>query len=323
MGKRKRGSDDDDDFQLSDHDDDYNDDEDFESTMKSADVVVDELDDEVEEVEEPPKKKAKTTTTKAKVTLTKKASTKSASTKEKTTKKKATTTKSASTKKNAKKDLTIKDEPTARKAVHEFMLRNNRPYSVQGLVDNMGGQVKKAMAQKCVDKLVSSGKVTLKENKKAKVYFVNQDDLPVLSEDELKKLDEKIKKKTLESQELKVEIVNLTKNKAELQKAMTDEELADSVKQLEEEVERKKTRLEKLTNAGAVLADPEDKKKAMTAMNRYLNAWKDRKRKFMDAVDKLCEMAVDEKPKFFIEETLGLETDEMLGISVDSLGKLE
>ena len=46
--------------------------------------------------------------------------------------------------------------------------------------------VKKSQAEKALAKLASSGKVACKEFGKTKIYFASQEDLPTLSENEIK-----------------------------------------------------------------------------------------------------------------------------------------
>lgn len=316
MGKRKRAD--------SDDDDDYKFDEDVEEMDEEEGLFVDKeseqmiIEDDESEVDEPPKKKAKTSTTTSKKTSTKKETKKSTSTK----KAAASTTKGATKAKAKKTDNTIKSESEAKEYVLEFLQKTNRPFSTQGIVDNSGGKLKKTMAQKCVDALVKKGKVVEKLNKKAKVYYINQADLPVLSKEELAALDEKIKKLTKKKSEIMAEINTLSKTKSELQKTMTDEEILQSITQLEEEVSRKRARLQNLTQEGAVLAEPGEKTKALQAMDKYAKAWRQRKSIFKGILDKLSDASEDLKPSAIIEE-LGLETDEEVGVSLDTLGKLE
>lgn len=41
----------------------------------------------------------------------------------------------------------------AYKAINEYMIKQNRPYSLQNVIDNMHGRVKKTQCQKILDEL--------------------------------------------------------------------------------------------------------------------------------------------------------------------------
>jgi hypothetical protein len=329
MPKRKKSYDsDEDDAYVPDAADTRDDDEDMEGVIE----IDDDTNDADFAEEEPPKKKAKTS--KSSSTTTKKASTSKKSTTTKTTAKKATTKKSTAkksddkktttTKKAApkKKDNTIKSEKEAREVVHKFLKASNRPFSVQNLIDSLHGQVKKVMCQKNLDKLVADEKVSIKENKKAKIYYINQADMPVLSKEELQELDTQIKELTADRNELKSEVASLTSEKARYEKAMTNEQLTEAIEQLEDDIAKRQARLDNLTGEGAVLAEPGEKQRAFAKMNTYIKAWRERKSIFMGMVDRLCEEAVQEKPSVFIDDVLGLETDDTASVSWQDLGKI-
>jgi 26S proteasome regulatory subunit (ATPase 3-interacting protein) len=73
----------------------------------------------------------------------------------------------------------------AKKAISEYMIKMNRPYSVQNIIDNMQGRVKKTSAQTILDKLSDEGVLKCKEYGKAKIYLANQDNFPEVSNEEL------------------------------------------------------------------------------------------------------------------------------------------
>ena len=66
----------------------------------------------------------------------------------------------------------------AETTVAEFMEKNNRPYSVQNLLDNFQHQLKRTQCMKVMDLLTESSILTCKEYGKAKVYMINQDLFP-------------------------------------------------------------------------------------------------------------------------------------------------
>lgn len=72
------------------------------------------------------------------------------------------------------------------------MEKNNRPYSVQDLLNNFQHQLKRQQTMRTCDLLVESQILTLKEYGKAKVYLINQDLFPETSKEQLAMMDEQI-----------------------------------------------------------------------------------------------------------------------------------
>ena len=81
------------------------------------------------------------------------------------------------------------------KEVEKFMLKNNRPYSVQDILNNYQSSMKKKLLEQSLEQLVKSGKVTLKEYGKAKVFLISQDRFPSVDPKLLDELDQKITEK--------------------------------------------------------------------------------------------------------------------------------
>ena len=76
------------------------------------------------------------------------------------------------------------------KEVEKFMLKNNRPYSVQDILNNYQSSMKKKFLEQSLEQLVKSGKVTLKEYGKAKVFLISQDRFPPVDPKLLDELDQ-------------------------------------------------------------------------------------------------------------------------------------
>lgn len=95
--------------------------------------------------------------------------------------------------KEAKAMLNEKD---SKLAIKEYMIKQNRPYSVQNLLDNMHGRVPKKICEKVLADLTDKEKVLVcKEFGKAKIYLANQDNFPATSTEELRKIDDQIKER--------------------------------------------------------------------------------------------------------------------------------
>ena len=104
---------------------------------------------------------------------------------------------------NEKVMMTLKE---AMDAIKEYMIKQNRPYSLQNVLDNMHGRVAKTIAVKVLDELTDKKVLVCKEYGKAKLYLANQDNFPTTSNEEITKLDEKIKghKQTLADYQLQL-----------------------------------------------------------------------------------------------------------------------
>lgn len=93
----------------------------------------------------------------------------------------------------AKEEKKMMTDKEAKIAIREYMIKQNRPYSLQNVMDNMHGRVKKTSCQKVLDDLSEEKVLTCKEFGKVRVYLANQDNFEVVSTTELTKIDEKIK----------------------------------------------------------------------------------------------------------------------------------
>lgn len=195
-----------------------------------------------------------------------------------------------------------------------------RPYSLQQVIDNLGGQIKKAMATKCIDKLESDGELILKANGKQKLWYRNQADLEVLSKDELKEIDNEIKEIQKDLAAVKSENQKLSSELARIQKAPTTEQLETIVEKQREELASKKQKLEKLESGSIQLVSPDEKKKALTELEKYLKEWKKRKNLAMSIFD-TCSENCETKPSELMEE-IGMDTDESVGVDMKNMGRL-
>lgn len=104
----------------------------------------------------------------------------------------------------------------AEQVIAEWMEKQNRPYSVQNLLDNFQHQLKRNQCMRIMDLLVESQILTCKEYGKAKVYLINQDCFPETNPDQLKLLDEQIQVRKDELNELEAQ---LKSNKDQLKEA--------------------------------------------------------------------------------------------------------
>ncbi|KAG2386864.1 hypothetical protein C9374_001899 [Naegleria lovaniensis] len=271
------GSDDDDDDEFMENVVDDDDDDDIEFKEKASKKKKK---DEDEEEEDGGKKKKKSSSKKSSSTKEKKETKKkSSSSSDKDSKKKSSGGKKGSTSSGPKKkDLTIKDESEARKVVLELFKKAN------------------PMATKCVDKLESKGELTVKASGKTKIWWINQDNLEVLSKEELKEIDNEIKELQQEIAGVRSDITQRSNTKAKLLKAPKTEELPNIILKERAELEQKKKKLESLQSGSTKLCTIEEKKEALKHLEKYLKEWKSRKRLTMSIVDSICEHAEKTRP---------------------------
>ncbi|KAG2374749.1 hypothetical protein C9374_010493 [Naegleria lovaniensis] len=298
-GKRKRAS-------AAENDEDYSGaaEEESRDTQESN---KEEPSEKEEEASPKPKEKKKKTKKKESTASTKKASSSAG--------KKSTT---ASSKKGSKP--VIKSESEARNMILEYMKAQNRPYSLQQVIDNLGGQIKKAMATKCIDKLEQEGELVLKANGKQKLWYRNQTDLEVLSKEELKEIDNDIKDIQKDIAAVKSDNQKRASELARIQKAPTTVQLVSIVATQREELAAKKQKLEKLESGSIQLVSPEEKKKALVDLDKYLKEWKKRKNLAMSIFDS-CSETCETNPSELLEE-IGMDTDESVGVDMKTMGRL-
>ena len=76
------------------------------------------------------------------------------------------------------------------KEVEAFMVKYNRPYSVQDILNNYQSTMKRKQLETALDQLAQTGILTLKEYGKAKVYLISQNRFPKVDPKLLETLDE-------------------------------------------------------------------------------------------------------------------------------------
>lgn len=84
------------------------------------------------------------------------------------------------------------DIAATKKAVEEYLLRHNRPYSVQDILNCFQSTMRKRQCEEALTELVAEKVVSLKEYGKAKVFLINQDRFPAVDTKLLEELDEQI-----------------------------------------------------------------------------------------------------------------------------------
>jgi 26S proteasome regulatory subunit (ATPase 3-interacting protein) len=163
--------------------------------------------------------------------------------------------------KRKKSVSTIKNSETE-KIVFEYLREQNRPYSILNIFDNLHAQFKKPELQEALDKLVKQKAITAKEFGKAVIYFVNQDDLKIASEEELKQIDDGIKQQREALSDLANKFKSLQFELKKILDTPTNEELQSNISKIMEQQEQmeKKLKLYKSDTAKSLVSEEEMKK---------------------------------------------------------------
>ena len=199
------------------------------------------------------------------------------------------------------------------KAIAEYMEAQNRPYSVQNLIDNLQGRIKKTQTQRICDELVADKILVLKEYGKAKIYVINQDLYPDTSTEDLEKLDDQIKVRKEEMDKFQAQLKELQAEFKKITIEPTNQELDDMIKKLEKEESELSKKVSVFENKKTKTISEEDMKKIEQKCKVYETEWKKRKRGCMDMINTISD-GMDKNKKDLIEE-IGIETDEDLGVT--------
>jgi hypothetical protein len=180
-------------------------------------------------------------------------------------------------------------------------------------------KIPKSKCDKTLAKLASGDNpaVILKEFGKSKVYYISQEGLPALT-------DEEISGKNAELIELREAIgereASFSALKSELrtyESRKTIEELKDTILALEKEEGMLAAKLEERVSGGVVAIKKEDVDKVENEVKKNLQLWRKRKRSFNDIWGELAEnMDVNQKT---VWDKIGVEMD----VAEDEIGRVE
>lgn len=100
----------------------------------------------------------------------------------------------------------------------------------------MHGEIKKAQGQKILDQLSEEGELQMKEYGKARIYLINQKNVPEADKTEMEELKISLEKCKIEHNSLSNEIKTLKKKEIELNNQLTNEELETEIEKYEGQV---------------------------------------------------------------------------------------
>ncbi|MCL7047521.1 hypothetical protein MKW94_002007 [Papaver nudicaule] len=209
---------------------------------------------------------------------------------------------------------------TAESIVLKFVNEQNRPLNAQNVADALQkDNLKKTAVQKALDTLCESGRITFKEYGKQKIYVARQDQFDIPNSEELDQMKKENAKLQQDLEEEKRAISEVEGEIRALQSNLTLEQIRAKQAKLGTEVEAMEEKLNKLRD-GVTLVRPEDRKAIEGIYMETITHWRKRKRMFKDIWDTITENSPKDLKEF--KEELGIENDEDVGVSLQSLSEL-
>ncbi|GMR42483.1 hypothetical protein PMAYCL1PPCAC_12678 [Pristionchus mayeri] len=201
-------------------------------------------------------------------------------------------------------------EAKAMVVVPEYMVEQNRPYSAIDVYTNLRQQYGKTLIVKALEHGVSIGVLKEKLISKQKIFYANQDRLPVADESTLAELDKSIGEKAETFASLSAKYKTMQNELTALRSEETTERLKEMVEESKAEVSRLKGRVQLLEVARANVG-AEAEAEARELMDKEAGLEKlaaKRKRMACDIIDAIREGANMPKKQLF--DSIGLEIAE-------------
>ncbi|KAA8497425.1 Homologous-pairing protein 2-like [Porphyridium purpureum] len=201
--------------------------------------------------------------------------------------------------------------------VAKYMEAQNRPFSVQNVVDALQKDgVKKKGVETALAALVEDGAVMVKEYGKAKIYLAAQQAIELPSPEEMHAIDEQIKAKDAELKALVKSSEEQHRVNAALKSQMTEQEARQELLKLEADAHDMHAKLDKLGDP-ANLISAEQMQAVGVKLFKAKALWKKRRRQATDIVETFCE-SMNKKPSVLCEE-LCVERDEDVGVALQNV----
>ncbi|KAJ2158331.1 PSMC3 interacting protein [Coemansia sp. RSA 552] len=192
------------------------------------------------------------------------------------------------------------------KAVLEYLVRANRPYSANDISSQLHGLVSPAQAKKVLNDLADEGKIERKANGKQQIFYARQTDNDVPSVEEAEEEEEAVRGLEQQLEQLKGENRALAAQLQGLTAALTDDQMRERIAELAVETKNNDERLVQL-RSGEVIS-PEEKGAIEAQHKAMVKHWKARKKMLKGMADGLAEGYPGKLSTLF--EELGIETDE-------------
>lgn len=192
-------------------------------------------------------------------------------------------------------------------AVLSYMKQQNRPYSALDIFNNLHKAHGKTAIVKSLETLASEKKLLEKTYGKSKIYVYHQSQFPDVSDEQLGKLDEKLKSVQCEIDTTTSKINTASKT---LSNILTEPATADalaSLKELQESHTITVAAIKKMSKPDQKKLDPQQKQKMVKVRDDISSQMKKRKRYTTDLMNAVLE-GYPKSKKQFVEE-VGLELD--------------
>ena len=139
-------------------------------------------------------------------------------------------------------------EAVTLKAVFDYLVSTNRPYSVNDIVMNLHKEHGKAVVQRVLDQLVEENRIKIKLNGKQSCFYINQEMFETCSEQELAGLDRTYSQIEEEAKLTAEKSKQMEARLRELTGSLTDDEARSHLEKLRSENNKLRERLQKLEN---------------------------------------------------------------------------
>ncbi|KAF9273951.1 PSMC3 interacting protein [Mortierella alpina] len=215
-----------------------------------------------------------------------------------------------------KKQAVSKGGDKSEKLVLDYLVKQNRPYSVTDIVSNLHSAVSKTECQRVMNALVDKDLVTMKLYGKQAIYVARQDTIETATPEQLAAVDSEISSLQTLTAEAKSKNKQLTSELSALKSALTTEQVTARLEQLRSKNEKSKEHLDQL-RAGTQLVTAEEKTRVVKEMEKHRKLWIERRRLFKDMFATVTEN-FPSKPKDLLEE-LDIDTQDPIDVNTNPL----
>ncbi|KAH9499143.1 PSMC3 interacting protein [Bulinus truncatus] len=203
-------------------------------------------------------------------------------------------------------------ENSSWQAVLAYMIKQNRPYSVQDVFQNIGKDFGKTAVTKVMEGLTTEGKLKEKVYGKQKVYVADQSQFPDIKDTEILVMDQAKFHLNAQNQKLQEEINKLESELRFYQGIISTECARLELGNIYSDISILQAKLAQLKE-GRILISKEEKDKVIEIREKYVKEWRKRKRISMDIINSVLEGYPKTKKQLF--EEVGIETDEDYNIT--------
>ncbi|KAF9944618.1 hypothetical protein BGZ72_002170 [Mortierella alpina] len=215
-----------------------------------------------------------------------------------------------------KKQAVSKGGDKPEKLVLDYLVKQNRPYSISDIVSNLHAAVSKTECQRVLNALVDKDLVTMKLYGKQAIYVARQDTIETATPEQLAAIDSEISRLQTQTTESKTRNKQLTSELSALKSALTIDQITVRLEQLRSKNEKSKEHLEQL-RAGTQLVTAEEKTRVVKEMEKHRKLWIQRRRLFKDMFATVTEN-FPSKPKDLLEE-LDIDTQDPIDVNTNPL----